>query len=213
MKVPPHYHSSVFINCPFDPQFAALFDAIVFAIYDCGFKPRCARETESSGVVRIDFIANLIRDCRLAIHDLSRAGLTIPEGGTVADGLPRFNMPLELGLFMGARYFGGRHHSLKNYVIFVEKKAPYRKLISDIAGQDPKEHHNDPTRIIREIRDWLATEAPATRTPGGTAIAARYGEFRNALPALAHAVRQEVAELKFVDYCALAESWLAANPW
>ena len=80
MKVPPHYHSSVFINCPFDPQFTPLFDAIVFAIYDCGFKPRRARETESSGVVRIDFIANLIRDCRLAIHDLSRAGLTIPEG-------------------------------------------------------------------------------------------------------------------------------------
>lgn len=213
MKVPVRYHSSVFINCPFDPQFDPLFEAIVFGIYDCGFKPRCAKETESSGVARIMFIIDVIRGCRLAVHDLSRVELSIPAGGTVADGLPRFNMPLELGLFMGAKHFGGSHHTLKNYIIFDTEQYRYQKLVSDVAGQDIKAHHNDPAQVIREIRNWLAAEAPAVRIPGGTAIVERYTEFREALPDLAQAVRQVVTELKFVDYCALTENWLEANPW
>lgn len=213
MKVPARYHSSVFINCPFDPQFDPLFDAIVFGIYDCGFKPRCARETESSGIARIQFIMGLIAECRLAVHDLSRVELSIPTGGAVTDGLPRFNMPLELGLFMGAKHFGGHHHARKNYIIFDTEQYRYQKLVSDVAGQDIKAHHNDPAQAIRQIRNWLAAEAPTVRIPGGSAIAGRYIAFREALPDLARAVRQEVAELKFVDYCALTESWLAANAW
>lgn len=31
------YENSVFINCPFDPEYWPLFEAIVFAAYDCGF--------------------------------------------------------------------------------------------------------------------------------------------------------------------------------
>jgi hypothetical protein len=143
-KVPARYHSSVFINCPFDAQYDPLFDAIVFGIYDCRFIPRCARETESSGIIRIQVIADLIKQCRLALHDLSRVELTVPEDGTAPEGLPRFNMPLELGMFMGAQQFGGGHHRLKNYVIFDKEKRRYQKLVSDVAGQDIKAHDNDP---------------------------------------------------------------------
>lgn len=39
------YDLNVFINCPFDKDYAPLFDAILFAIYKCGFRPRCAMET------------------------------------------------------------------------------------------------------------------------------------------------------------------------
>ena len=36
----------MFINCPFDAVYEPLFDAIVFAVYDCGFIARCALEEE-----------------------------------------------------------------------------------------------------------------------------------------------------------------------
>jgi len=35
---------NVFINCPFDSDYKPLFDAIVFAIFDFGFVPRCSLE-------------------------------------------------------------------------------------------------------------------------------------------------------------------------
>ncbi len=36
---------SVFINCPFDGEYSALFEAIVFATVCCGFVPRSALES------------------------------------------------------------------------------------------------------------------------------------------------------------------------
>jgi hypothetical protein len=52
----------VFINCPFDDQYKAQFNAIVFTIYDCGFYPRCALESSDSGELRFQKICRLIRD-------------------------------------------------------------------------------------------------------------------------------------------------------
>jgi hypothetical protein len=92
MPAPPS--ASVFINCPFDDQYQPIFEAIVFGISACGFLPRCAKELPDGGDIRIDNICQLIRDCDYSVHDISRT--------EVADQpyqLPRFNMPLELGLF------------------------------------------------------------------------------------------------------------------
>lgn len=33
---------SVFINCPFDPSYRKVFEAIVFAVCALGFEPQCA---------------------------------------------------------------------------------------------------------------------------------------------------------------------------
>jgi hypothetical protein len=37
------YENSVFINCPFDRAYRPLFEAVVFAAYDCGFYSRSGR--------------------------------------------------------------------------------------------------------------------------------------------------------------------------
>lgn len=87
---------SVFVNCPFDPKYKGLFDTIVFTVFDCGFKPRCAKEVADSGEVRIDKFQRIIQECKFGIHDISRVELN-------ENGLPRFNMPLELGSFWGLR--------------------------------------------------------------------------------------------------------------
>ncbi len=89
------YENSVFINCPFDPAYRPLLEAAAFATYECGFFPRASLEVDDSSQVRIEKITTIIRECRLAIHDISRTELD------AATQLPRFNMPLELGIFLG----------------------------------------------------------------------------------------------------------------
>jgi hypothetical protein len=88
---------AVFINCPFDSRYQKFFDAIVFTVIRCGFDARCAREIDDGSGTRIDKIMNLIEACPYGIHDISRTELD------TASNLPRFNMPLELGIFLGAR--------------------------------------------------------------------------------------------------------------
>ena len=59
-KKGPGYEDSVFVNCPFDEEYEELFDAIVFAVHDCGFVARCALEAIDSGEARIDKILAII---------------------------------------------------------------------------------------------------------------------------------------------------------
>jgi hypothetical protein len=35
--MPATYEDSVFLNVPFDKKYSRLFDALVFAVHDCGF--------------------------------------------------------------------------------------------------------------------------------------------------------------------------------
>lgn len=87
------YEDNVFINCPFDSEYRAIFYALVFAVHDCGYIARCALEIDDSGIVRIQKIEQIIADCRFGIHDICRV-----EADPQTQ-LPGFNMPLELGLF------------------------------------------------------------------------------------------------------------------
>ncbi len=93
---------SVFINCPFSPDYQDQFNAIVFAVVRSGFVARCARENDDGAEVRLEKICRIIKDCPLGIHDISK---TEADPNT---SLPRFNMPFELGLFLGAKKFGGK---------------------------------------------------------------------------------------------------------
>ena len=110
MAVSKNYDYNVFVNCPFDLRYRKLFRAIVFSIIDCGFIPRCALELADSSVERLDKLFDLIAKCRLGIHDISR---TQPDSKSR---LPRFNMPLEVGMFLGAKRFGPREQKKKNCI-------------------------------------------------------------------------------------------------
>jgi hypothetical protein len=102
-SVSAHLRSNhVFINCPFDNRYRPLFNAIVFAVYDLGFLARCSLEEDDAGDFRLSKIERIIEECQFGINDLSAVALD-----TVTN-LPRFNMPLELGLFFGCRRFGPR---------------------------------------------------------------------------------------------------------
>ena len=64
--------NGVFINCPFDEDYAPTFQALVFGILACRFRPRSARELDDGGQTRIDKIYGLIGECR-AVGRVARA--------------------------------------------------------------------------------------------------------------------------------------------
>jgi hypothetical protein len=204
------YDDAVFINCPFDLDYQPLFRALIFATYDCGFAAHSALEVEDAGEVRIHKINRLIRRCRHGIHDISR---TEPD---VKHGLPRFNMPLELGLFLGAREFGTGNQKRKRTLILDREPYRYQTYCSDIAGQDIKAHHGDPDAAIRAVRDWLANfrslENPNLFLPGATRMTKRYHHFQSDLPVMSATLHIEPPELRFLELCKLVEEWVDENP-
>jgi hypothetical protein len=118
------YEQSVFVNVPFDNRYVKLFHALVFAVHDCGFVCRCALESDDGSDVRFDKLVTIIRSCRYGIHDISRTTL---DG---ANRLPRFNMPLELGLFLGAKRFGSAEQQRKTCLILERDPYRYQKFCS-----------------------------------------------------------------------------------
>lgn len=133
---------AVFINCPFDKKYRPFFDAIVFTVARCGFQPRCALESIDSGGTRIEKIMKLVEQCRYGIHDLCRTELDSTSR------LPRFNMPLELGIFLGAKRFGATQQRRKSCLVLDKEKYRYQKFISDIAGQDIQSHDGNTNSVI-----------------------------------------------------------------
>lgn len=203
------YQQNVFINCPFDEDFRAILEAIVFTVHDCGFIARSALETDDGSQVRITKIYGIIAECGFGIHDISRTELD-PRTE-----LPRFNMPLELGIFLGAKRFGSQKQKRKNGLILDREKYRYQSFCSDIAGQDVTAHDNSPEEAIRVVRNWLRTNTTRSgiRMPGAATIQGRYGDFRGDLPLMCEELALDEDDLIFNDYTTLIASWLQTNAW
>lgn len=196
---------NVFVNCPFDPAYDQLFRAIVFTVIHCGFRARCALEIDDSADVRIDKLFSIIQQCQLGIHDLSRTELDRHTR------LPRFNMPLELGMFLGARRFGTDLQRRKRCLVLDRESHRYQKFISDIAEQDIKAHQRKVSAAIAATRDWLSN-CSRRRIPGGSHIYGQYRRFRTALPRLCQRLNLKPAEMTFNDYAQIVADWLASRP-
>jgi hypothetical protein len=200
------YDENVFINCPFDGEYVPLFRALVFAVQFCGFVPRSALELEDGSEVRIGKIVRIIAESRYGIHDLSRTELD------VGSQLPRFNMPLELGLFLGAKFYGASRQQAKAAIIFDRDRYRYQVFCSDIAGQDIRAHNGSEAELIRAVRDALVTWRPEQFMPGGRAIYTQYRRFAHALPRMAAKTRLRVQEFAFNDLTRIVDEWLIAEP-
>ena len=198
----PKTTDNVFINCPFDTDYKPLFYAIVFTVHDCGFVARCALEEGDASQVRIDKIYSIIAECRYGIHDISRTELDENFG------LPRFNMPLELGIFLGAKKFGTGEQERKKCLVMDREAYRYQKFISDIAGQDVLSHEKSSQEVVKVVRDWLRSASGRQTIPGGGVIWKHYQDFREDLPQVAQKFQLEVEELIFNDYTFIVAEWL-----
>ncbi|HEX8691551.1 MAG TPA: hypothetical protein VF746_03855 [Longimicrobium sp.] len=197
----------VFINCPFDNKHTPLFRAMIFAVHDCGFIARCALESEDAGEVRIKKIIQIIRESRYGIHDISRIELDRSTR------FPRFNMPLELGIFLGAKEFGSREQRRKACLILDRERYRYQVFCSDIAGQDIREHGNHPDEAIRAVRNFLANQRPNLLLPSAGTLSQRYSLFKKQLPRVAREHHLDTRELSFNELRNLVLAFLQENPW
>jgi hypothetical protein len=194
----------VFINCPFDEQFRPTFRAIIFAVVRSGFRARSAQETDDTSENRFTKILQIIDECRYGIHDISR---------TEADGdppLPRFNMPLELGAFLGAKRFGIDEHKRKRALVLDRDPHRYQRLVSDIAGQDIRCHYGEPAQAIQQVATWLRMQSHSTTVPGGVAIAAEFEQFlKDHLPSVLNTLQLQDGEMTFTDYANIVAQYAA----
>lgn len=203
--MPSQYSDSVFINCPFDRPYKKLFDAMVFAVHDSGFIARCALEVDDSATNRLSQIYRIIEECKYGIHDISRTQLHRTHR------LPRFNMPFELGLFLGCQAFGQKKQREKCCLVTDSQRYRYQKFISDIAGNDIRAHNNSPQTAVRAVRNWLRTASGRQSIPGPITMWNRFLRFQKDVPAISKELRLDVRELIFVDYTNVIAYWLQEN--
>lgn len=168
---------SVFINCPFDDDFAPLRDGLVFATVCCGLVPRVAMDLGNTDVPRIERILIAIAECRYSIHDLSRC-----KGGG-DENLARFNMPLELGIAMAHKHaaMDGQEH---DWLTLVPGGHEYVRFVSDLAGFDPHQHDESVEAVVRTGMAWLwtlETAIPAHRPDDVVAALPKFTAARQQL--------------------------------
>jgi hypothetical protein len=190
----PAYATSVFINCPFDDEYVPIFHAITFAIRFARFVPRSALETNDSGQERLQKILDIIEECRLGIHDVSR----VEADGAAPGALPRFNMPFECGLFFGAHRFGSKEQQQKQQLILDSVPFRFHQTLSDIGGKDPVAHANSPEEAIGCIRRFLADKTEGL--PGEGVIVQQYRNFQAELPAMLREIGVAESEIRKASY-------------
>jgi hypothetical protein len=192
---------NVFVNCPYDRRYAELMRALVFTVLVCGHDPRMAMELDDSGDLRLHKILALIADSAISIHDISRVELDAESG------LPRFNMPIELGISLGMKHLGDERFAGHRMLVLDSEPWRYHKTASDLAGTDPKFHANRVSKLVRHVRDFLANHG-ASRIPTDDAISVIYRVFKAELPAMARADRQTVGRLTFPEWLRHAQAFL-----
>lgn len=184
----------MFINCPFDPVYAKLFDAILFATVCCGFAPRSALESGSVGEPRLARIARAIFGSRYSIRDLSRCT------GEGSENLARFKMPLELGMAMARRYMGSTDDH--EWLVLAPKGHAYLRFASDLAAFDPATHDGTVRGVVFAVMPWLATRKEVRHRSPQPGL----GRF----PAFSRCEKDNVFSLGWVS--ALARDCFGCNP-
>jgi hypothetical protein len=203
----PPASKAVFINCPFDDGFKPIFRAMTFAVISSGFYPRCALDATDGAEIRVSKIAQMIGECDWGIHDLSRVEVD-------STGVPRFNMPMELGLHLGARLFGVGRHRRKRALILEAQPHRYDAALSDISGQDIEVHSNDPGEAIRHVRNWLSDHRAPNEPPlpGAVAMISDYRSFQAEVGSLLAARRLDpLDDLTPSDFLFAVRYWIAAR--
>ena len=205
MKAAPE-PKGVFINCPYDEDYNPFFEATIFCVIRCGFKARAAAEHVGSTQPRISRLRKIIQECPLGIHDISRTELN-PDND-----LPRFNMPFELGLFLGAQSYGDRDQRKKEFIILDTDTRRYREFISDIGGQDISEHGGDPRQLVSKVRTFLNSHSGDAPLPGGSVIWEEYEVFKLRLPEICRRMRISPEDLEFRDLVYIVSDYVSEEP-
>lgn len=136
----------VFLNAPFDSDYEPLFVTLVATLVAAGFKPHCVLEIREHGQGRLARIYELMKGCRVSIHDLSRMGSP-----------PRFNMPFELGLACSLKLEQPDQYDV---VVFESRRFRADRSLSDYKGHDIAIHRGTCNGIISAVLETFQTNVP-----------------------------------------------------
>jgi hypothetical protein len=164
---------SVFLNVPYDKEYAPLFTALIAGLVALGRIPRCALEAESEGKTRLQQIYGLLASCGSSIHDLSRVTLS----GNLS--VPRFNMPFELGIAFALAQTNGHR-----IFTFEEKERRIDASLSDMKAFDPTIHGGTPEGALAGLLDRFDR-------PGGAPSLQRLASLAGRLARVAAKVQRE----------------------
>jgi hypothetical protein len=159
---------AIFLNIPYDKEFEDLYVAYIVGLTQFGLLINATLAVPNQG--RLETIIGLIGKSNLSIHDLSRI--------EPARGIPRFNMPVELGLALYRRHTTrGRHR------VYVFESKPYRaqRSTSDINGIDPQIHHGTAKGVMAGLRNIFRQPGDVTTVPE---MLRSYRAVRRKLPEL-----------------------------
>lgn len=158
--------AQVFLNVPYNPSYERTLVALTAALVVLRRVPRLTFQIPDGGQGRLRRIFDLLKSCRVSIHDLSAVGQPV-----------RFNMPFELGLACAIKEQSQRHNFL------VLEKMPHRlhKHLSDIGGIDPKIHHGTAQGAISAVLEVL--ERPEGN-PSATDVMRLHRRMMRLLPTL-----------------------------
>jgi len=199
---------SVFVNCPFDEDYKPSFEALIFTVASSGYRVRCALDENNAADIRFDKLCRLISESDRSVHDLSRVELGSKNG------LPRFNMPFEYGLFLGAKRFGGKSHRAKTALVMIKEDYRLPEYRSDAGGSDPMCHRGEPVEVIRIVRGYLHARPDGSQLPGVARNIEVFNRFKASLPELAAALHIKPNEIDafrdYRDFVALLAEFLKA---
>lgn len=140
------FERNVFVNCPYSDDYREFQRAMIFVLLRLGFEPCLAAQISDSGQLRMAKIKDQIRNCRHSIHDLSL--VIAQKKGESA----RMNMPYELGLDLGACWYGEPPLNSKILLVLERQRGSVKKALSDHAGFDLRTHEGSVDHLLREIR-------------------------------------------------------------
>lgn len=140
------FEHRVFVNCSYRADFRDMQRALIFILMRLGFSPVLAAQVSDSGQPRMDKIRQQIRECRHSVHDLSLV-ISSKKGEPA-----RMNMPYELGLDLGARWYGGSPLNTKVLLVLERECGSVKKALTDHAGFDLRTHEGQINLLFQEVR-------------------------------------------------------------
>ena len=117
-------------------------------------------------------------------------------------------MPFELGIDVGCKTY---YRTNKKYLILEAKPHRYKKVLSDIAGQDIRHHGNQPINMVKAVRNWFRAIFPKRKTPSYTVIWDAYNEFHFDFKEQMRGENlnpDDIDELPFNELIAIMKTWI-----
>ena len=199
----------VFLNYPFDDEFNAFSTAMHFAVTAANLIPICAKDVGTPDRLRLQLLVDLVTNCDLSAHDLSR------YKQDSRNGFARMNMPFETGMALYRSM--STNFQAHRCALLVTDSHAYKAFVSDLAGLDAM-NYDDDISLVRVMYEWLASVGPQAiaSTASSSYVEELYLHFKRALGrvrgsgpggALNHAEMQELTR----RVCGVGKLWTWRN--